>query len=132
LPSHVRPTRYEILITPNADMTTFEGVVSVELDTLTPTVELVCNSRDLVITHAALNIGGQTSTLSRELDSASERLILRSETMVPAGHATLEIAFNGVINDSLLGFYRSTFTSRVLRDDRRSQSPHRRFKRGVA
>ena len=44
------------------------------------------------------------------LDQATERATLTFDRALPAGEATLELVFRGVLNDKLVGFYRSTFT----------------------
>ena len=45
-----------------------------------------------------------------ELDESTERMIIRAASDLPPGRAVLTIEFDGVLNDRLRGFYRSTFT----------------------
>ena len=42
--------------------------------------------------------------------SGAERATLHFPSELPAGDATLHLRFRGILNDKLVGFYRSTFT----------------------
>ena len=43
------------------------------------------------------------------LDAEHEFAVLTVPDPIPAGAAVLELRFDGVLNDQLVGFYRSTF-----------------------
>ncbi len=106
LPTSVRPTRYDVRLTPSLPDSSFTGVVSIRLDIAVPTDVLVLNAAELTIDHCSLD----DVDASWELDDESERMIVRPATTIPAGSAKLTIGFAGILNDKLRGFYRSTYT----------------------
>lgn len=109
LPGHARPLRYEITLEPDLELACFEGHVAVDLDVTGSERRLVLNSVDLEITSVSL-VNGDGSTLRPEihLDPAEQQLELRFDRVV-TGPARLSIAFAGILNDQLRGFYRSTY-----------------------
>src|ERR1017187_5975072 len=56
------------------------------------------------------SVGGQTATVT--LDAAKEQATLTFARALPAGEVTLEIAFTGILNDKLRGFYLSRSKTR--------------------
>jgi puromycin-sensitive aminopeptidase len=110
LPGDVVPSHYQIELTPDLDRATFEGSVLIDIDVSETIDEIACNAAELEIRDARLWRDGSAIELHPALDEATERLLLRGDTSLPTGSARLEISFNGVLNDRLKGFYRSTFT----------------------
>ncbi len=82
---------------------TFTGHVEIDLAVDVDTDELVLNVAELVITSCEL--GGVAAAWT--LDESTERMIVTGP--VDAGTCRLSIAFDGVLNDKLRGFYRSTY-----------------------
>ncbi len=106
LPRTAAPVRYDLELAPELDAATFTGRVRIELSVLEPTRELVLNAAELGIESCAVN--GQPCAVS--LDEPLERLTIALPAPLGPGTATVEIVFNGTLNDKLRGFYRSTFT----------------------
>jgi puromycin-sensitive aminopeptidase len=105
LPTDVRPTRYDVRLQPMLADARFVGTVRIQL-TLDAAVDmLVLNAAELDIVSCAVD--GQPAEW--RLDDATERLIVVPERTVDADTAELTIAFEGVLNDKLRGFYRSTY-----------------------
>lgn len=72
---------------------------------------IVLNAIELDLDAASLTTDhGPIEVQTIELDSETERALLRLAEPVAPGKATLDIAFRGVLNDKLRGFYRSTYT----------------------
>ncbi len=111
LPLTATPVAYRLELAPDLERFTFDGTVEIDLDIPTATRTLVCNATELAISDAHLRHGDVTLPARVELDEASERLTLHTETELPAGSATLHIRFTGTLNDQLHGFYRSTYTA---------------------
>lgn len=111
LPSHVVPNRYDIQLTPDLVAHTFTGTVSIYIDVLEPTSEVVLNAAELVIASASfLNTEGVAAKASAAIDDDLERLTLTLDQPLAPGPWTLTIAFSGILNDELRGFYRASFT----------------------
>ena len=56
-------------------------------------------------------IDGTAHTAATTLDDETERLTLTLDGEVAAGPATVQVTFDGTLNDQLHGFYRSTYTA---------------------
>ncbi len=106
LPHTVRPTRYEVRLRPSLSGASFTGAVQIELAVDQPTDVLVLNADELAIIRC--DVDGQSATW--ELEPETERLIITPAERVDSGTSVLSIEFDGVLNDKLRGFYRSTYT----------------------
>jgi puromycin-sensitive aminopeptidase len=107
LPTTVRPSRYELRIEVDLHHARFWGSVAIDLDITEPVETIECHALDLEI-HAATLDGRPVA--DHRLESDSQRLILSlSEPRTP-GPAHLVVEFSGLLNDKLVGFYRSTYT----------------------
>ncbi|HKY66678.1 MAG TPA: M1 family metallopeptidase, partial [Acidimicrobiales bacterium] len=110
LPRTVVPRRYDLTLEPHLDAATFAGTEDVAVEVVEPTAEVVLNAVDLEIDEATADVGGEHLVATVSLDGEAERATLTFERPLPAGEATLHLRFRGVLNDKLVGFYRSTFT----------------------
>lgn len=112
LPRTVVPSRYELTLEPNLDTATFTGSVDIEVDLVEPLEEIVLNAAELVVTEATIIfLDGTAHELEVTEDPDTERIsCLVLDEPAPAGPATLSFRFDGILNDKLRGFYRSTFT----------------------
>ena len=107
LPRHVLPRHYALELFPNLDTGTFSGTVAIDVDVMAACNEVVLHAADLEVASAVAVIDGVRHDLTVTLDEATEQLSLHGPTL-GAGPARLELAFTGVLNDRLRGFYRST------------------------
>ncbi len=82
---------------------TFTGHVEINLTVDVDTDELVLNVAELLIT--SCEVDGVAAAWT--LDESTERMIVAAN--VAAGTRRLSIGFDGVLNDKLRGFYRSTY-----------------------
>jgi puromycin-sensitive aminopeptidase len=114
LPAGVVPRHYAIELSPDLEEATFAGSVAIDVDITEPVDSITLNTAELSITGARLvTESGEAVELDAVLDAGSERLTLaRSDGSGPlaAGPARLDVSFDGVLNDQLHGFYRSTYT----------------------
>ena len=110
LPRTVVPRRYDLTLEPDLAAATFAGTEAVEVEVGEPTTEIVLNSVDIEIDEATIDVAGERMVASVALDDETERATLTFDRAVPAGQAVLHLRFRGVLNDKLVGFYRSTFT----------------------
>jgi puromycin-sensitive aminopeptidase len=107
----VVPSAYRIFITPDLEKFTFSGRVEIDVDVKESVSELTLNAIELELGAATVSADG-TSYRSTEhrLDETYETATFVFERPLPLGPAIVEIAFDGVLNDRLVGFYRSTYT----------------------
>jgi len=112
LPETARPSKYRIKLQPDLKNFTFDGEQSVDLLILEATSTIVLNSIDLEISNTTLHANGTTLTSkSVTIDKDAETATLDFGETIQPGDARLEMVFTGALNDKLMGFYRSEYTS---------------------
>ena len=112
LPETARPSKYRIKLQPFLKNFTFDGEQSVDLLILEATSTIVLNSIDLEISNTTLHANGTTLTSkSVTIDKDAETATLDFGETIQPGDARLEMVFTGELNDKLMGFYRSEYTS---------------------
>jgi puromycin-sensitive aminopeptidase len=111
LPTNVAPVAYRLRLEPDLEAATFAGSVEIDVDVDTPTNALVLNAIELELGRAAAVLpDGTTIDATVDFDAEFERATLTFDGVLPSGSAILELEFSGILNDRLVGFYRSTFT----------------------
>jgi puromycin-sensitive aminopeptidase len=110
LPKNVTPRRYEIRLEPDLAAFTFKGEETVEVAVNERTTEIVLNALELEIDSVAALRDGKSIAGIAELEPARERAHFKFPEMLEPGDWKLKLAFRGVLNDKLHGFYRSQYT----------------------
>jgi puromycin-sensitive aminopeptidase len=111
LPDDVVPHRYDLVLEPDLDRASFDGTVTISVQVERATDQVLLHALDLEIDSATVRVGDQEHTATVGLDAEHEMATLSLPSVLPVGPAELRLGFRGVLNDQLLGFYRSTFTS---------------------
>lgn len=107
----VVPSAYRIFITPDLEGATFTGRVEVDVEVTESTKHVKLNAIELDLGAATLTTGGTAHrSTDMHFDEKYEVATYVFDSALPVGPAVLEIAFNGILNDQLHGFYRSTYT----------------------
>src|SRR5437870_4987063 len=110
LPRQVVPTRYEIRLVPDLTTSVFAGVETITVTVHEPTSEILLNAAELEISEAAIeHEGGRVLDGLVQLDESTERGRVRFPETLRPGEWRLRLAFKGILNDKLRGFYRSTY-----------------------
>jgi puromycin-sensitive aminopeptidase len=109
LPKTVTPRRYQLRLIPDLTQFTFAGEESVAIVVNSPTAEIVLNALELEIDRVSVERGKTSLNGRAELDPKKERVVLRFERALETGEWTLKVAFRGILNDKLHGFYRSQY-----------------------
>jgi puromycin-sensitive aminopeptidase len=109
LPTDVVPSRYDLRLAPDLAAATFDGDVRITATAARAVGQVVLNAAELTVDRASITDGTGTQQAVVTLDEAAERLTLALERPLSPGPLTIELAFTGVLNDRLHGFYRSTF-----------------------
>jgi puromycin-sensitive aminopeptidase len=106
----VLPSAYRIFLTPDIDNATFSGRVEVDIDIVEPLSQMTLHALGLELGAATVSADGTSyRSLEHRLDETYETVTFDFERELPAGPAVFEIAFDGILSDQLVGFYRSTF-----------------------
>ncbi|CUG87639.1 aminopeptidase, putative [Bodo saltans] len=117
LPASPKPSNYKLRITPNLTDFTFVGEVVITLsNNLQPTTLIMLNYAELefdsgFVTSAA---GERVQSFVKDdfkLDEKDMRVSLHLAQPISGVNWTLTIAYRGIINDKMHGFYRSKFTT---------------------
>ncbi|HEY8080610.1 MAG TPA: M1 family metallopeptidase, partial [Acidimicrobiales bacterium] len=107
----VVPSAYRLRLAPDLDALRFDGVVEIDVEVAEPTRAVVLNAVELEIHEVSASLSdGASRTATASLDESTDRATLTFVDELPAGSAVLRVTFTGVLNDRLVGFYRSTFT----------------------
>jgi puromycin-sensitive aminopeptidase len=110
LPRTVIPSRYELRLEPDLEAFTFAGEESIDLDIIEETDTVVLNALEIEIDQAVITDTDGASVATVTYDEAMQRAILTFDRQLARGAGELAIRFRGILNDQLVGFYRSTFT----------------------
>jgi puromycin-sensitive aminopeptidase len=105
LPQHVRPRAYDATLSVDPSARTFSGAMRIELAVSAPAEEIVLHATGLDIARARLRAGGRDESSEVRLAPASETVVLPLGSPLPAGRATLELAWTGKMTEGLRGLY---------------------------
>ena len=107
LPSSVRPEHYALTLTPDLKSATFSGIESIDVRIAEPVQSITLNAAEIVFQSVSVKTEGKEQKASVSLDSAKEQATFSFPEKLPAGKATISIAFTGILNNELRGFYLS-------------------------
>jgi aminopeptidase N len=110
LPGGVRPEHYALTTAPDLAAGTFSGVETIDVVLDAPAKSVTLNAVEIdfgAVKARAGGLGGIVEPGAVTLDAAKQQATLTFARALPAGHARLEIAYTGTINDKLHGFYLS-------------------------
>jgi aminopeptidase N len=110
LPSNARPEHYALAITPNIPAATFAGAETIDLTLAAPSATITLNSLEIQIQSVTAN--GLAGTVS--YDPAKEQASFHFVKSLAAGHVVLKIAYTGILNEKLRGFYLSKTATQTL------------------
>lgn len=112
LPANVKPSHYNLSITPALETFEYSGNVTVSLAVIESTKVIVCNAKELKISKAVITVDGASQEAATiALDSELETVSFTFEKQVEKGFkASLYVEFQGTHNDNMAGFYRSGYT----------------------
>ena len=110
LPRTVVPSHYRIRLEPDLEAATFSGTVAIDVDVVESVSSVLMNALDLTVTGASVDAGGATFEATPSYDEERDRLQLDLDGELPVGPAVVHVSFDGILNDLLRGFYRSTYT----------------------
>jgi aminopeptidase N/puromycin-sensitive aminopeptidase len=107
LPSNVRPESYTLTLTPDLKAATFSGVETIGVTLAEPTDRITLNAIEIAFQSVTATAAGKEYTATVTLDAQKEQATFTFPEKLPAGTAKLAIAFTGILNNELRGFYLS-------------------------
>ncbi len=105
LPELARPVNYKLTFAPDFQKNIFAGQETISIQVLKPTAEIVLNAVEIDFLSASIASAGTTQEATVTLDKDKEMATLAVGKMLPAGPATIQIHYTGLLNDELRGFY---------------------------
>ena len=112
LPTTVIPTHYTLKLTPDLKAATFSGEEAIDVNIQQPTRSIALNAIEIDFQSVTIDSNGSQQTGTVSLDAAKQQATFTFPDAVPAGNATIEIRYTGILNNELRGFYLSKTAKR--------------------
>ena len=111
LPSSIAPTAYDLVLAVDLDGARFDGEVTITLDVREATRVIECHASELEIGEVRVSTGDRIESVAEvRTDEERQRLTIELDRELAVGSSELSVHFSGVLNDRLVGFYRSTYS----------------------
>ncbi|HEX6496659.1 MAG TPA: M1 family metallopeptidase [Acidobacteriaceae bacterium] len=107
LPTNVRPEHYSLHLTPDLDKATFHGDETIEVTLAQPADSITLNALEIQFQSVTANTAKHELKADVSLDEAKQQATFTFPGTLPAGPVKLKIAYTGILNDKLRGFYLS-------------------------
>ncbi len=104
----VNPINYKLTFEPDLKKFTFNGIESISADCKKPTHFITMHCAELKIISCQVRSNGKTIKSSPKINEKKEELEIKLSEKVK-GEITIDLEFQGILNDRLLGFYRSQY-----------------------
>src|ERR1039458_3842953 len=108
----VRPEHYTLRLTPDLKAATFTGIETIDMNLAEPANRITLNAVELDLKSVAVIAGDKEQQAAVTLNKAKEQATFTFVDKLPAGKARLAIAYTGILNNELRGFYLSKTAKR--------------------
>jgi aminopeptidase N len=106
LPRNVRPTHYDVAVTPDARTLTFKGHVAIALDVLEPTASIVLHAADMTFANASLaGAKGAAKSPRVSVDADAQTATFAFDKPLVPGRYTLATDYTGKIGTQANGLF---------------------------
>ena len=108
LPRNVRPTHYDVAVTPHAGSLSFDGQVTVAIDVLKPTASITLNAIDLTFSSVALaSVAGHASFAAPKVsvNADAQTATFTFAKPLPVGSYKLSMTYTGKIDTQANGLF---------------------------
>ncbi|KAK5134292.1 hypothetical protein LTR08_006721 [Meristemomyces frigidus] len=112
LPKNVKPLHYDLTLEPDLESFKYEGTVTIHLDVVEDTKSISLNTIDIDILETKITSGETVISSAPKItyNDDTQTTKVDFDQVIPAGSkATLFHKFTGTLNDSMAGFYRSSY-----------------------
>ncbi|MEM2906813.1 MAG: M1 family metallopeptidase, partial [Candidatus Odinarchaeota archaeon] len=106
----MRPLKYLIRLEPDLEKFTFKGFVVIDVKCETPVDRIILNVKDLSIKECSILYRCEEDDCEYNIIEEKDELHVKLPRIIK-GKAALKISYEGVINDLMIGFYRSKYTT---------------------
>ncbi|MEO6965385.1 MAG: M1 family metallopeptidase, partial [Acidobacteriaceae bacterium] len=112
LPTDVTPQHYSLTLEPDLKSATFTGKEEIDVMLAQPSTSITLNAAQITFQHVEITADGKTQTASVTENKPDEQVTFHVAQELPAGSVTIQIAYTGILNDQLRGFYLSKTSRR--------------------
>ena len=113
LPVTIVPQHYALWFAPDLESATFRGRETIDVQLREAATSITVHAAEIQFGETTIAAAGMQQTARVTLDAKSETAILTVPRPIPAGTAAVQIAFTGMLNDQLRGFYLSRANGRA-------------------
>ncbi len=107
LPANARPEHYTLRLTPDIDKATFSGEETIDVTLAQPADSITLNAAEIQFQSVTANTGKHELKADVSLDAGKQQATFTFPGTLPAGTVKLKIAYTGILNNELRGFYLS-------------------------
>src|SRR6478672_1785690 len=107
LPANARPEHYTLRLTPDIDKATFSGEETIDVTLAQPADSITLNAAEIQFQSVTANTGKHELKADVSLDEGKQQTTFTFPGTLPAGTVKLKIAYTGILNNELRGFYLS-------------------------
>src|SRR6201996_2447527 len=107
LPANVQPEHYTLRLTPDIDKATFSGEETIDVTLEQAADSITLNAAEIQFQSVTANNGKRDMKADVSLDEGKQQATFTFPGTLPAGPVKLKIAYTGILNDKLRGFYLS-------------------------
>jgi puromycin-sensitive aminopeptidase len=108
----VVPDHYTLWFAPDLQKETFRGRETIRVQVRSATRTIVLHAAEIEFGEVTITAGARVQMATATLDAKTETATLTVPQEIPAGTATLQITYTGILNDKLRGFYLSRANGR--------------------
>ena len=112
LPDTAIPEHYTLWFAPDLDKETFRGRSTIQAVLTEPTSSITLHAAELAFGEVRITAGGRTQTARVTIDPKAETATFTVPSRLTEGPITIEVAYTGILNDKLRGFYISEANGR--------------------
>ncbi|KAI8976962.1 peptidase family M1-domain-containing protein [Pilobolus umbonatus] len=113
LPNHVHPTHYHLELAPHLDTFDFDGTVKINLYVNNETSNITLNALEITFESVVMIVDktNRHTATDIQLDHTLDRVTFVFDTVFKKeSQPELHIHYKGILNDQMVGFYRSSYT----------------------
>jgi aminopeptidase N len=112
LPGAAIPETYTLWFAPEFQKDTFRGRETIRVELKVAANAITLHAAEIEFGEVTIAAGGRMQTARVTVDAHAETATFTVPQQVPAGPATIQIAYTGILNDKLRGFYLSKANGR--------------------
>jgi aminopeptidase N len=112
LPGTVVPEHYTLWFAPDLEKETFRGRESIRVTLTEPATSITLHAAEIEFGEVTITSAGRTQVATVTKDAKSETATFTVPQRLGEGQATIQITYNGILNDKLRGFYISKANGR--------------------